>query len=211
VRTAGSGNSTQFGWGQLIASNSVSGMLIYQQQASPTSFQEGSAPFAAPSQHFFFPFDNAGGATTSIGFVNPSSSQPATVNFTVRYATGGTETVPAFTMNPLQQMAQAVTGVWPNTAGKRGMIEVTANQPIGMVAFRFQGSAFTLFDTIPDTVGGSTVTSTVAHAADGNNFRSTFLLTNSGTVAAPYTLSIVKGGVKLDHRGGEKVDHLLGS
>jgi hypothetical protein len=29
-----------------------------------------------------------------------------------------------------------------------------------------------------------------AHTADGNNFRSTFLLNNSGTLDAPYTLSI---------------------
>jgi hypothetical protein len=71
------------------------------------------------------------------------------------------------------------------------MIEVSANVPIGLVAFRFQDAAFTLFDTIPETAGGATpITSTIAHTADGNHFRSTFLLTNSGTVAAPYTLSI---------------------
>jgi hypothetical protein len=72
------------------------------------------------------------------------------------------------------------------------MIEVNANVPIGLVAFRFQGAAFTLFDTIADTSGNSMpVTSAIAHTADGNNFRSTFLLTNSGTVDAPYTLSIL--------------------
>jgi len=191
VRTAGSGSSTNLGWGQLTAPSAVKGMMIYQQQASPTSFQEGSAPFTTPSTNFFFPFDNASGATTSIGFVNPSSTQAATANFTVRYSTGGTDVVPAFTINPLQQMAQAVTGIWPNTAGQRGMIEVNSNTPIGMVAFRFQGSAFTLFDTIPPTAGGSTpITSTIAHSADGDNFKSTFVLTNSGTVAAPYTLNI---------------------
>jgi len=192
VRTAASGNSTHQGWGQLTAPPSVSGMLIYQQQASPTSLQEGSAPFTAPSQHFFVPFDNTGTSTTSIGFVNPSATQSATVNFTVRYASGGTDTVPAFHMNPLQQIANTVTGVWAKTAGQRGMIEVNANAPIGLVAFRFQGSAFTLFDTIAPTAGAATpITSTIAHTADGDNFRSTFILTNSGTTAAPYTLSIL--------------------
>src|ERR1019366_4442153 len=82
--------------------------------------------------------------------------------------------------------------IWPNTNGKRGMIEVNVNVPIGLVAFRFQGSAFTLVDTIAPTANGSTaITSTIAHSADGNNFKSTFLLTNSGTVDAPYTLSIL--------------------
>jgi len=72
------------------------------------------------------------------------------------------------------------------------MIEVNANAPIGLVAFRFQGSAFTLFDTIAPTAGAATpITSTIAHTADGDNFRSTFILTNSGTTAAPYTLSIL--------------------
>jgi len=192
VRTAGSGSSTNLGWGQLTAPPSVSGMVIYQQQASPTSLQEGSAPFTAPSQHFFVPFDNTGASTTSIGFVNPSPTQAATVNFTVRYASGGTDNIPAFNMIPLQQIANTVIGIWPGTAGQRGMIEVNATTPIGMVAFRFQGSALTLFDTIGPTAAGSTpVTSTIAHSADGNNFKSTFLLTNSGTVAAPYTLSIL--------------------
>jgi len=43
VRTTGSGSSTNLGWGQLTAPVSVSGMLIYQQQASPAPLQEGSA------------------------------------------------------------------------------------------------------------------------------------------------------------------------
>jgi len=192
VRTDGSGNSTNLGWGHLTAPASVKGMLIYQQQASPISLQEGSAPFIAPSEHFFVPFDNTAGSTTSIGFVNPSATQAANVNFTVRYASGGTDIVPALNMNPLQQLAETVTSLWGATAGQRGMIEVTANTPIGLVAFRFQGAALTLFDTIAPTAGGSTpITSSIAHAADGNNFRSTFLLTNSGTVDANYTLSIL--------------------
>jgi hypothetical protein len=192
VRTTGGGTSTNLGWGQITAPPSVKGMLIYQQQASPTSLQEGSAPITAPSLHFFVPFDNTGGSSTSIGFVNPSASQTATVNFTVRYASGGTDNVPAFDMNPLQQIAEPVASAWSNTSNQRGLIEVNASSPVGLVAFRFQGAALTLFDTIAATAGGSTpVTSTIAQTADGNNFRSTFLLTNSGTVAEPYTLSIL--------------------
>ena len=192
VRTTGSGTSTNLGWGQLTAPSVVKGMAIYQQQASVSSLQEGSAPFSLPSQHFFVPFDNTNGATTSIGFANPSGAQGATVNFTVRYETGGTDTVPAFTMNPLQQIANTVTAIWPGTAGKRGMMELNSNTPIGLVAFRFQGSAFTLVDTIaPTAIGATPIISTIAQSADGNNFKSTFFLTNSGTTVAPYTLSIL--------------------
>ena len=191
VRTTGTGSTTNLGWGQLTAPASVKGMLIYQQQASPTSFQEGSAPLTDPSQHFFVPFDNVG-TVTSFGFVNPSSSATASVNFTVRYETGGTDTVPALTMSPRQQIAETVSTIWPGTSGKRGLVEVNSNTPIGMVAFRFQTGALTLLDTIAATAGGTTpITSTIAHTADGNNFRSTYLLTNSGTVAAPYTLTIL--------------------
>jgi len=192
VRTTGGGTSTNLGWGQLTAPSAVKGMLIYQQQASAASLQEGSAPIIAPSQHFFVPFDNTNGDITSIGFANPSSSQTAAVNFIVRYESGGTDTVPPFNMNPLQQIANTLSAIWANTAGKRGMIEVNVNVPIGLVAFRFQGSAFTLVDTIAPTASGPTlITSTIAHSADGNNFKSTFLLTNSGTVDSNYTLSIL--------------------
>jgi len=192
VRTTGAGATTSAGWGQLTAPPAINGMLIYQQQASPTSFQEGSAPFTTPSQHFFIPLDNANGAITAIGFVNPSASGNATVNFTIHYASGGTDMVPAVNMNPMQQIAETVSSLWPAAAGQRGMLEVNSNTPLGMVAFRFQGSAFTLFDTIAPTAGGTTpITSTIAHTADGNGFQSTFILTNSGTVPAPYTLSIL--------------------
>ncbi len=190
IRTTGSGNTTHLGWGQVTAPASVKGMVIYQQQASATSLQEGSAPIAPTSGHFFVPFDNES-AITSIGFANPSPTVTASVSLTVRYDTGGTDVVPAFNMNPLQQVAELVSGVWAGTAGKRGLIEVNSTSPLGLVAFRFTGAAFTLIDTIAPTAGSATpITSTIAHTADGNGFRSTFLLTNSGAVAAPYTLSI---------------------
>jgi hypothetical protein len=191
VRTTGSGPVTHLGWGQLTAPPAVKGMLIYQQQASATSFQEGSAPIIPTSQHFFFPFDNVG-ATTSIGFVNPSPTQVATVTFTARYESGGSDVAAAVNMNPLQQIAGPVVNFLGNTSGKRGLMEVNSNTPLGLVAFRFQGSAFTLFDTIaPGAAGAGAITSTIAHSADGNNFRSTFLLTNTGTVDAPYSLNIL--------------------
>ena len=114
------------------------------------------------------------------------------VNFTVRYATGGTDTVPTLTMIASEQLAETVATLWPATANQRGMIEVKASAPIGLVAFRFQGAALTLIDTIPPTAGGTTpILSTIAHSADGNNFKSTFVLTNTGTTAAPYTLGIL--------------------
>ncbi len=68
VRTTGSGSSTNLGWGQLTAPPLVKGVVIYQQQASPTSLQEGSAPIGAASSNFFVPFDNTNGDVTSIGF-----------------------------------------------------------------------------------------------------------------------------------------------
>jgi len=211
IRTTGTGSTTNLGWGQLTAPDSVKGMLIYQQQASPTSFQEGSAPLAAPSQHFFFPFDNVG-AVTSIGFVNPSQTVTATVNFTMRYDTGGTDTVPPITMNPMQQIAEPVSSIWGPAAGRRGLGEVNSNTALGLVAFRFQSAALTLFDTIPVTAGGSTpITSTIAHTADGNGFRSTYLLTNSGTVAAPYTLAIMGPSGQPETFGFDVADPLSGT
>ena len=190
IRTAGSGTTTHVGSGQLTAPPGVKGMLIYQQQASAASFQEGSAPIAATSTHFFVPFDNTNNATTSVAFVNSSTSQAAIVDMTVRYASGGTDVVPSFSMNSLQQIAEPLTSLWSKTAGQRGMIEVTSTEPLGLVAFRFQGSAFTLVDTIaPGGAGTQSVTSTIAHSADGNGFKSTLVLTNSGTAAAPYTLA----------------------
>jgi len=190
VQTQGQGRSTNLGWGQLTAPSSVKGMLIYQQQASSTSLQEGSAPITAASNNFFVPIDDTAGEVTSIGFANPSSSQTANVTFTTTYDTFGNDTT-TVTLNPLQQMAQPLTSLIPNAQGRRGLMQVSSNTPISLVAFRFQGAALTLFDTIPPSAGsGGNVTSTIAHVADGNNFRTTIILTNSSTASQSYTLGI---------------------
>jgi len=192
VQTTGAGSVTNLGWGQLTAPSAVQGMLIYQQQASPASLQEGSAPIQASSSNFFVPFDNTNGDVTSIGFANPGATA-ATVNFTLCYESGGAcDQVPAVTLNSLQQMAQPLTSLWSNSQGKKGLMQVTSSAPIALVAFRFQGAAFTLFDTLsPGATGTTQVTSTIAHVADGNNFRSTIVLTNTGTQTAPYSLTIL--------------------
>ena len=192
VRTTGSGSSTSLGWGQLTAPPAVKGMIIYQQQASASSLQEGSAPIGAASSNFFVPFDNTEGDVTSIGFANPSASQTATINLTLCYETGSAcDQAPAFTLGAQHQNAQALTSIWPASEGQKGLMHVSSSTPLGLVAFRFQGSAFTLFDTIPPAAAGSTpVTSTIAHVADGDNFRTTIILTNSGSVAASYSLTI---------------------
>jgi len=89
---------------------------------------------------------------------------------------------------------------------------VNATSPVGLVAFRFQGSALTLFDTIAPTAAGSTpITSTIAHSADGDNFKSTFILTNSGTVAAPYTLSILNATGRPQTFGFDVANPLAGT
>ena len=192
VRTTGSGSSTSLGWGQLTAPPAVKGMIIYQQQTSASSLQEGSAPIGAPSSNFFVPFDNTSGDVTSIGFANPSVSQTATVNLTLCYESGGAcDKPPAFNLGAQQQNAQALTSIWPASEGQKGLMQVSSSTPLGLVAFRFQGAAFTLFDTLPPAASGSTlVTSTIAHVADGDNFRTTIILTNSATVAASYNLTI---------------------
>jgi len=193
VQTTGQGGSTNLGWGQLTAPSFVKGMLIYQQQATPTSLQEGSAPIETASSHFFVPFDNSTGDVTSIGLANPSASQAATVVLTMRFEVGGgTFTLPQVILSPLQQIAQPLTTLAGSSVGTRGLIEIAASTPVALVAFRFQGAAFTLFDTSPPVASVATpITSTIAHVADGNNFRTTIILNNTGTADAPYTLSIL--------------------
>ena len=71
------------------------------------------------------------------------------------------------------------------------MIEVTSTTPVALVAFRFQGAALTLFDTLPPEPSGATpITSTIAHVADGNSFRLTIILANTGTADQLYAINI---------------------
>jgi len=67
--------------------------------------------------------------------------------------------------------------------------EFTSDVPLYAAVFRLNSTgAFTALDATPASSDATTVTRTLAHAADGFNFKTTVLLANAGTGPAQYTL-----------------------
>lgn len=189
IRTAGLGTQTIGGWAELTAPATVGGSVIYSQKTGLPSIQEGTAAVGtAASQDLFVPFDNTSGAVTSMAITDAGGSI-ANVAVTLRYSDGTSETASYPAIPSRNHNAFVIQSQFPNSASRTGVAEFSSNVPVSVVAFRFNSTgAFTAFDAVPANTLTAAITRTLAHAADGNSFKTQVLLTNSGTTPASYTL-----------------------
>ena len=191
IRTAGLGPETVNGWAELTAPASVGGSVIYSQKTGLPSIQEGTATIVASgSQHFFMPFDNTAKAITGVALTNASAAAANSIRVTFRYSDGSPdETLSYPPLASRNHQAFVLYGQFPHTASKSGVAEFTSDAPLSAAVFRFNSTgAFTALDAIPASTNTTVVTRTLAHAADGLNFKTTVLLTNAGSAPAAYTL-----------------------
>ena len=188
IRTAGTGSFV--GWAELDAPVSVGGSVIYgQQNPQLPTFQEGTTNLTSSgSLHYFLPFDNTHNAVSSMALTN-SGIEVANMTVTLRYSDGSTET-PAY--GPLfgrMHDSFALPAKFPNTANRGGVAEFVSSVPLYTVVFRFNPTgAFTALDVVQPGALSPTITRTLSHAADGNSFKTTVLLTNTATQPASYLL-----------------------
>ena len=186
IRTAGLGPLTVNGWAELTAPASVGGSVIYSQKnPNLPSVQEGTATIGtAASQHFFLPFDNTLKASTGVAFTNPGAAPANNIQITFHYTGGGTDST---TLQPLASRSHVAFVL--SVPGKKGIAEVTSDVALLTVVFRANSTgAFTALDGVPASTTATVITRTLAHAADGDAFKTTVLLTNAGSAPAQYTL-----------------------
>ena len=189
IQTSGAGPQTIGGWAELTLPPTIGGNVIYSQQTGLPSIQEGTANVASVSgTDFFVPFDNASGAITSMALTNPGGSI-ANVMVTLRYSNGTSETDTYPAISARNHGAFTFPAQFPNSANQAGVAEFVSSVPISVVTFQFNSTgAFTAFDAVPASTNMTSITRNLAHAADGNNFKTEVLLTNPTTTPAPYTL-----------------------
>ncbi len=184
IRTAGLGPKTVFGWAELTAPASVGGSVIYSQKnPNLPSVQEGTATIGTPAnQHFFLPFDNTNKASTGVAITNPGATPANNIHITFHYSDGTTD---VSTLLPLASRNHRAFAL--SIPDKKGVAEVTSDAALLTVVFRANSTgAFTALDAV--TAGTAPITRTLAHAADGNAFKTTVLLTNAGSAPATYNL-----------------------
>ncbi len=191
IRTAGEGPNTFQGWAEIFAPVEVGGSVIYSQKTGLPSVQEGTTNYASvESTDFFVPFDNTNGAVTSMALVNPSTANtPVTVTVTVRYLGGTSETVSIPSIPARIHTSFDFPTQFPNSVNRSGVAEFVSSSAVAAVVFSFNSTgAFTSIDPVLAGPAGGTTVRDLAHAADGNGFKTEVLLTNSGPSPAQYTL-----------------------
>lgn len=192
IRTAGIGPQTVNGWAELTAPASVGGSVIYSQKnPNLPSIQEGTATIVASgSQHFFLPFDNTAKAITGVAITNPGASTANNISVTFHYSDGSPNETIAYPQVPSRNhQAFALASQFPHTANRSGVAEFTSGTALSTVVFRFNSTgAFTALDGTSAGGDATLITRPLAHAADGNGFKTTVLLTNTGSASASYTL-----------------------
>ena len=81
--------------------------------------------------------------------------------------------------------ADVLTNFFPATQGTRGAAHFSAGENIFGLGIRGNGKAFTSIEALS---GVTNATKTIAHIASGGGWKTTFLLVNTGTAAAQFTL-----------------------
>jgi hypothetical protein len=186
IRTAGLGPLTVSGWAELTAPLAIGGSVIYSQKnPNLPSVQEGTATIGTPaSQHFFLPFDNTNKASTGVAFTNPGATQANSIHITFHYSDGTTDVSSLLPLASRNHRAFALS-----VPGKKGVAEVTSDVALLTVVFRANSTgAFTALDAVATGAVAGDPIRTLAHVADGNAFKTTVLLTNTGSAPAAYTV-----------------------
>jgi hypothetical protein len=188
IRTAGSSPDLNPGWAQLNAPTAVDGNSIFGLQ-NPGHGDSEAAVALSPGggADLFLPFDNTTGFVTGVAFANSDiHGTAATISGSFVDDTGspisdtGTVPVPQHGHD-----ANVLDALFPATAGKRGAAHFTAAENLFALGIRGNGKAFTSIEALSYV---TKATKTIAHIASGGGWKTTFLLVNTGTETAQFTL-----------------------
>ena len=189
IRTTGTSVALQTGWAELIAPQTIDGNSIFGLQSLGQGDSEAAVPLSpSGGGELFLPFDYTTGYSTGIAFADPGQ-QAATVSATI--LDDSNATIPS--ANTFNVPARghfsdvlASLALYPAVVGKRGVAHFTSNASIFGLGIRANGKAFTSIDALS---GVTSATKTIPHIANGDGWKTTFLLVSTAAQAANFTLN----------------------
>lgn len=206
LHTPGTAGTLSQGWGELNAAAGVAGYAIFTSQG-----QDATAPAVSAASRILVPFDDTSDLVTAVAVANPNASAE-TIQVNIKTSDGATSTGALPEMPAKGHRAFVLPDLFPGTKGKRGLAEFyVASGSFSVIALRFNPtSAFTSAPVYSQTgvpVIGATVTNAPAAAprtqvipqvADGSNWSTTIVLTNTTTAhltgSLNFRTSIAGGG-----------------
>ena len=191
IRTAGNGADLQAGWAELTAPRTVDGNAIFGLQSPGQGDSEAAVPLSPTGGNdLFVPFDYSPGYSTGIALAKPVQ-QAATVSASIHDDSG--KAIPAaqtISVPARGHYSDVLAQPFPGVQQKRGVVHFSSINLFGL-GIRANGKAFTSIEALTGVPSG---TKTIAHVADGGGWRMTFLLVNTDTQAANFTLSFTGDG-----------------
>ena len=190
IQSDGSGQSVS-GWAGINVDPSV-GTFMTLNAPSSAGVAAGASVSACttPVQQMFLPFDQtSNGITfaTGVALANPNSV-PAEVTFGFTDDSG--YAIPAATATvtvPANGHYSSTLGTaFPATAGKRGVVILDSTQLVCGLGMRFDGATFT---TLAPLLQSAASAGAFTHVVNGAGWKTSFLLVNTGSHAASFTLN----------------------
>ena len=114
---------TLVGWAQVVSSAPISGFTIFRDHFPNGVDSEGTSPLETRSlSDLILPYDSTAGYATGAAFVNPTSTA-VTLTATICDDAGVQLGVKSITLNGMGHSSFVVSAQFPETAGRRGIIE----------------------------------------------------------------------------------------
>lgn len=188
LHTPGTGPLSQ-GWGELNAPAGVSGYAIFTSLG-----QDATAPAVSPASRILVPFDNTSDLVTALAVANPNASAAA-IQVNIKTSDGAVTTGALPQMPAKGHWAFVLPDLFPATRGKRGLAEFyVSSGSFSIIALRFNPtSAFTsapvysrsgapiIGAIVSNTPAAAPRTQVIAQVADGADWSTTIVLTNTTT------------------------------
>ncbi len=177
----------QVGSAQLSANGAMDGFAIFHHIVTQ---QETVVPLETRNAgSYLLAFDNTGGSVLGVAVAN-AAAQDGAIFVVIRDDSGKQIATSSLSILADGHRAFVLPTQFPITANLRGTIEFDAPSGgrISVLGMRFTGPNNAL-TTVPVLANVGTNGGSIAHVATGNGWRTTFVLVNSGTAAAPFHLN----------------------
>jgi hypothetical protein len=145
IETAGTAAALSQGWALVSTTNKITGNAIFRQTVSGRPDFEASMPVIVyvEDNEYLLPFDHIT-ASTGVAIVNPLSFTTITVSVTFRDEQGNQFYADSLTLGPLAHAAFSLAQRYPQSQGRRGVVELsTSSTAMSVLGLRFGPAAFT--------------------------------------------------------------------
>jgi Viral BACON domain len=184
LQSDGSPPQTVSGWAQISSMQGVGGLAIFRSSLQP-QIQEAAVPLQfSGSPQLIFPYDNSQGSVSGLAIAAPGSSQQQSIAAVQRNLTGQASTPDAPQIIPPNGHNSWVLP----TDFPQGVAEIDSPTvaPVFGLGIRFNNFRFTSIEGVRAAPAAIKI---VSQVVDGATARTTFLLVNTDTVPASFTIN----------------------